>query len=67
MTVLVLFSEVVPLPGFYPSEAFRSTTKLFSTRCSLYVMTTPSPARRSRTSSVPVNAGVAAQPGMEER
>ena len=55
------------LPGFYPSKGFRSTTMLFLTRCSLHVMTTPSPERRYKTSSVPVNAGVAAQPGMEGR
>src|SRR4029453_16936454 len=39
----------------------------FLTRCSPHVMTTPSRGRRYRTSRVPVNAGVAAQPGMEER
>src|SRR5437016_10761254 len=55
------------LPGFYPSKGFRSTTMLFLTRCSPHVTTTPSRERRYRTSRVLVNAGVAAQPGMEER
>jgi glutamate/tyrosine decarboxylase-like PLP-dependent enzyme len=53
--------------GLLSEQGFQIHNDLFLTKCSPHVTTTSSRERRYRISRVPVNAGVAGQPGMEER